>query len=405
MQIFQVIKVIIWLILIDFGEFLVMDIQEEIRDRFQECDYNSRVNTGKSITFHTMSSLDDIDFIKSVDRSGIGQHLLSFPEQIIDIADKCQYEATEKDEICICGLGGSAIAGEILAEYLHDICKCRFSVERSPFLPKWAGRRTLVIAVSYSGNTIETLAAFENALKRKCDVVCITSGGKLKELALASRTQLIEVPGGLMPRVAIGYLLGATAYVIEKVASVSLISEIKTKAKNLDAFIAELSPQNPESSNPAKILARRILGYVPVIYSQRGLRALGTRWQNQINENAKMLAFSGEIPEMGHNQIVGWLESSSVLNFLPIFLRWSFQDPVISKVQDTIIAMFAEKELKPLIVDITGNDAMDCILKGVALGDFISYYLAILKGIDPSPVNSIEELKRKSLMKLHEAYR
>lgn len=338
--------------------------------------------------------LDDIPRMTRIDQSKMIKYILEFPNQLRTILDSYNsYEPFGVEDVCICGVGGSAIAGDILSDYLFDISTSPVFVMRSTHLPKWVRKDTLVIVVSYSGNTIETLASFKDALRRGCRIVCITSGGKLMEICHSLSLQYLELPKNIMPRAAIGYLLGALAIVLDREGIASIVSELKSKLSELESYVRVCTPEIPSNSNEAKKLAKRLYGHLPVICTQRNLRAIAARWQSQINENAKMLAFHSEMPEMNHNQIVGWLEGEYGPECLPVFLRGSSTDSVLSTMIDVTIRMFERSNSNAVIVDIPGEDILSCILNGIALGDFVSYYLAILKGIDPTPIHSISELK------------
>ncbi|MBC7107754.1 MAG: bifunctional phosphoglucose/phosphomannose isomerase [Methanomassiliicoccales archaeon] len=338
--------------------------------------------------------LDDIPRMTRIDQSKMIKYILEFPNQLRTILDSSgSYEPFGVEDVCICGVGGSAIAGDILSEYLFDVSASPVFVIRSTHLPKWVRKDTLVIVVSYSGNTVETLASFRDALRRGCKIVCVTSGGKLMESCLSLNVQHLELPKNIMPRAAIGYLLGAIAIVLDREGIASIVSELRRKLRELESYVRECSPEIPSTSNEAKRLAKRLYRHVPVICAQRNLRAIAARWQSQINENAKMLAFHGEIPEMNHNQIVGWLEGEYGPDCLPVFLRGFSTDSVLSTMIDVTIRMFERRNSNAVTVDIPGEDTLSCILHGIALGDFVSYYLAMLKGIDPTPIHSISELK------------
>jgi glucose/mannose-6-phosphate isomerase len=338
--------------------------------------------------------LDNIQRMTLIDQSKMIKYILDFPTQLRTILDSsCRYKPFGVEGVCICGVGGSAIAGDILCEYLSDVSTSPVFIIRSTRPPKWAREDTLVVVVSYSGDTIETLSLFEEAVRRGCRVVCITSNGKLMERCLSLDIQHLSLPKNIMPRAALGYILGAIAIILDREGIAPLVSELRAKSAVLESYVKACSPEIPLSSNEAKKLAKRLYGRVPVIYAPRNLRAVAARWQSQINENAKMLSFCGEIPEMNHNQIVGWLEGQYVTECLPVFLRGFPTDSVLANITDVTARMFERKNLNAVTVDIPGKDALDCILRGIVLGDFVSYYLAMLKGIDPTPVNSISGLK------------
>jgi glucose/mannose-6-phosphate isomerase len=156
-----------------------------------------------------------------------------------------------------------------------------------------------------------------------------------------------------------------------------------------------LGPGINASVNGAKKIAKALEGTVPSIYCPKSIRSVGVRWQNQINENAKMVAFAGEIPEMNHNQMVGWLGGDSKCNCKPVFIVPSELEPTVRKMMLTTIQMFNEKGLDPIVVHLEGKTLLESILYGIMLGDLVSFYLARLRGIDPSPVDVIVEFKKR----------
>ena len=151
----------------------------------------------------------------------------------------------------------------------------------------------------------------------------------------------------------------------------------------------------PASGNQAKKLAMALQGGVAAIYAPRPVRSLALRWQNQFNENAKVVAFSGEIPEMDHNQLVGWLESGRGCSCRPLFLLPDELHPTVRRMTEVTLQMFNERGLDPILVELPGKGLLENVLQGMALGDLVSYYLAVLKGVDPAPVSVIKEFKAR----------
>jgi glucose/mannose-6-phosphate isomerase len=255
--------------------------------------------------------------------------------------------------------------------------------------------RTLSIITSYSGNTQEALDALDGSIKAGCRICCITSGGRVLQRCEQNDLPFIKVPAGIQPRAALGHLLGAAAAILEKVGVGSPATELKRAANNSQSAVQRISPESPQEMNIAKKLAVAMHNSIPVIYAPKGIRSVAVRWQNQINENSKMVSFSGEIPEMNHNQLVGWLQGDRNNACRPIFLLPSMMDSTIERMTMVTIQMFTESKLNPLVVPLHGNTLAENLLSGLILGDHISYYLALLKGIDPGPVGVIQDFKKR----------
>jgi glucose/mannose-6-phosphate isomerase len=192
-----------------------------------------------------------------------------------------------------------------------------------------------------------------------------------------------------------GYLLGALALVLQKAGLCKPHRDLMAAAPRLRSYLATLSPDVPATQNQAKKLALAMRGQVTAIYSPRQVRSVAIRWQNQFNENSKVVAFSGEMPEMNHNQLVGWLEGGKNCSCRPVFLLASDTHPTVRKMTEVTLQMFNERDLDPIMVVLPGEGILDNVLQGISLGDMVSYYLAILKGVDPAPVAVIKEFKER----------
>ncbi len=338
--------------------------------------------------------LDDAQLLTAFDRSGMLDLIVSMPKQIEEAVKSKLSLEMEVESVCVCGMGGSAIGGDILADYASRSAGMPFTVVRGVELPRFVGKSTLAIMVSYSGDTWETLELFDEAVRRGSKVVSVTSGGELADRSRKKKLPLLLVPGGIQPRAALGYLLGASAVVLSAASVAPAVRDLKACIGALKTFQEGILPSIPLKRNPAKKIANGLHRSVPVIYAPPNLRSVALRWQTQINENAKMTAFSGVYPEMNHNQMVAWAEDTNITRLLPVFLI----DPSnkdLSKKVGIMMGLIKEKGIEPISVKLTGRTMLETSLTGVMLGDFVSYYLAALKNIDPYPVASIVELKRR----------
>jgi glucose/mannose-6-phosphate isomerase len=203
------------------------------------------------------------------------------------------------------------------------------------------------------------------------------------------------VPGGVQPRAALGHMLGACAVALEAADVAPARRDLARAILPVADLKENLMPGVPTASNMAKRTALKLKGKIPVVYAPRPIRSVALRWQTQLNENAKMMAFSGEFPEMNHNQIVGWVEGEMRDELTPVFLRTVGGPGKIVERMKVSIDLIRERGVDPVPVELSGRSPLETILMGIMLGDFVSLYLAVLRGVDPTPVESIIELKKR----------
>jgi len=340
-------------------------------------------------------TLDDATMIDALDKSGMLQQMLGMPRQIEEMLQHQAGVEGRAEEVCVVGMGGSAIGAEVMVDYCAEVSEIPIAVVRGLALPRWVDRDTLVLFVSYSGNTWEVLELFDEATRRGCSMFGITSGGRLLNLCETNGVPNMKVPGGLQPRAAIGYLLGAAAVVLDEADVAPVRRDLGKSVPAVADLMQNLAPGVPTDSNIAKKTATRLSGKVPVIYAPSPIRSVARRWMTQINENSKMLAFSGEYPEMNHNQIVGWAEGQRCQELQSVFLRANVPNRKVNERAEVTIQLIREARQEPLLVELSGRSILETALMGIALGDLVSFYLAMLRGVDPSPVVSIAELKKR----------
>lgn len=358
-----------------------------------------------------MRDLDNICSIEKYDVSCMQKLLEDFPEQCRDARGLAEEFVLPEEfgrigNIVTCGMGGSAINGDLLRAIYGGSCSVPITVNRNYSIPGFVNKHTLFIATSYSGNTEETLAAFESAVERKAKAVAITSGGKLKAYCKENEDKgvlCLLIPElktnkgeRIQPRCAFGYLF------IPLVVFLSKINLVGDQGSSLDAAIEqlsdtmkELSPDKPAKDNEAKQIAQLAYSKQPVIYASQKYDAVAMRWKAQFNENSEVMAFYNVIPEMNHNEIVGWgLPRDMTRRSLVIMLKDEGDDERINKRIDITRRLIAEEGAHVIPVEPQGDSLLARSLYFIYLGDFASYYLAILNGIDPTPVKRIEQLKR-----------
>jgi glucose/mannose-6-phosphate isomerase len=337
--------------------------------------------------------------IQRYDTANMRRLLENFPHQIeeavkIGKAAKIPYKASAIADVTVSGLGGSAIGGDLLRSYLAEDLDIPFQVNRNYELPEYVGRKSFVIISSYSGGTEETIAAHRDARKRGAMVLCVTSGGETEQLARKFRQPVIKIPKGYPPRTALGFSFFPTLIAFMKMKLVSgkdkeIAETVRLLKQKARVFMAL------NEDNPALELAKKLYNRLPIIYSAADrFDAVNVRWRGQLSENAKILAFGNVIPEMNHNELVGWRVLQRHMNEMAVvFLRDKGEHPRIQtrmKITKGIVSEFA-----PRVVEAwsDGSSLLARMFSLIALGDWTSYYLAILNGIDPTPVRVIDYLK------------
>ncbi len=312
----------------------------------------------------------------------------------IAVNEKLNLKKMDFDNILICGMGGSAIGGDIVADCLYPISDIPIRVIKFPEMPKWANEKSLAIISSYSGNTAETISIYDLAKEMKCQIICLSSGGQLTEKANSDNNPVIRVKAGIQPRNAVGYSIGYTINAIASVGGPNIKKDVKRAIPRLKKYVNSLIPLNSE----AREYAEKIDGNVPIIYTSSTLSSISGRWRAQFNENSKLLAFNGLIPDTNHGELVGILKSDMKLK--PIVIVDGEQTKLMKELTNATLTMFREENLKPIAIHINGYSLFERLFKAMILGDFISLHLAFLHKLDPSDITSInvfKELVKKML--------
>ncbi len=342
--------------------------------------------------------LDNVEKINAIDKSGMLNFCINAPKhyrEAVAIAQKISVTIQKPDNIIVSGLGGSAIGGDLLKDWARDKSSVPIEVNREYHLPTYAGKKTLVIVTSYSGDTEETLSTFLDALRSKCMIYCITCGGALLKYAIKHKVPYLQVPEGMPPRAALPYMFIPLIIFMQKTGLVTGVSvELDEALELLEKVSADNSPQKPAIDNFAKTLALDIGGTVPVIYGFGFYRGVAQRFKQQINENAKYPAKWEVFPELNHNEIVGWANSGdSCKGFSVIFLRDIDEPAEIKSRIETTKQIMGNSGLKMVDLQSQGKSTLAKMLSTIVVGDFTSNYLAVLHGVDPTPVEIITHLK------------
>jgi len=347
--------------------------------------------------------LDDLKVISEVDKSGMLDTIAHLPEQIKEAATVITgFEVPvvmKIDNVIITGMGGSAISGDIVQSLFRDKIDIPLLVNRGYDLPKWAKKNTLAVFLSYSGDTEEILTAFKMASQKKCKTVCISSGGKLQELAEKRGVPHVKIPPGLQPRAAIAYLLFPLSSILKRTGL--LKNTIESDIEETIAVAQEIVDTNNKSvkkeNNLSKQIGARILNTTPQIYGWGIYTPIATRWRQQFNENSKIIAREDTVPESNHNDIVGWSSNLAVSKkFSCILFRDKDTESVYMSARlDFMKNLFVDIAADLIEVHPRGKSKLAKLMSLVCLGDFVSCYLAILRKIDPTPVDVITALKER----------
>lgn len=294
----------------------------------------------------------------------------------------------------ICGMGGSAIGGDVVvatADGLRVPCE----VVRGYALPAWVDTGTLVVAVSYSGDTEETLSCFEEACARGCRPVCVASGGTLAARASDLQLPRARLPGGMQPRSALGLLSATIAKVLEGAGLVGgYHTQIDETAALLAVMAEELAPPVPDGDNPAKRLARRLHGRTPVLYGAGVAAVAARRFKCELNEYADVHAFWAELPEMNHNEFVGWSGiDPATAGMHVVLLDDRGADRRLRRRLELTGELVAGRAAGLDVIESRGQSGLARLLSLAYLGDWTALYLALLNGVDPGPVAVIQWLK------------
>jgi len=344
----------------------------------------------------------NISTIHRYDTRAMKDLLINFPRQVEDAVRigstvKVPWKAPAIRNIVITGLGGSAIGGDLLRSYLAEELPMPFIVNRHYFLPEFVDSSSLVIVSSYSGNTEETVAAHNDAKKRKASVVCISSNGETERLARKFHQPIIIIPKGYPPRAALGYSFFTVLAAMIRMKLASPRKKDIAETVRLLARKAKVYSSLNANANPALSIAQQLFGKLPIVYSSADrFDVVNLRWRGQFAENSKILSFGNVLPEMNHNELVGWKVlrrhmKEMVVIFLHdkhdhqrVQLRMSIMKNIVGEYANRIIDLHSE-----------GTSLLARTFSLIYLGDWVSYYLAMLNGIDPTPVKVIDYLKNE----------
>lgn len=337
-----------------------------------------------------------------VDREGMSSVIKNFAAQCDEawrIGEALRVDRYEPIRaVVVLGMGGSAIGGDLLKGYTENLRRVPMEVNRDYSLPAHVGPETLVIASSYSGNTEETLHAYEEAVSRGARVVAISTGGQLTDRCRQEGHPVIQIPGGLAPRSAVGYSFVPLLVLFQRLGLIdSQERQFREALRVLEDQDRRLGPDVPTVHNRAKRHALELVNRIPIVYGRNGWPGIvANRWKAQINENAKHPAWSNMFPELNHTEITGWeAPPSSGRHFHVFVLRDRFENPAMRRQIEVSAGI-----IKPSVAAMTelqaeGESVLAQMFSLIHYGDYVSLYLALAKGVNPTPIRSIERLKKE----------
>jgi glucose/mannose-6-phosphate isomerase len=333
--------------------------------------------------------------VAAVDSTNQVDEILGLPDHLRDALWRVDSAAIAPREapggLVVAGMGGSAVGGRLAAGALGSRLRRPLVISDGYVLPGWVGPETLVLCSSYSGSTEETLAAYDDAGERGAQRIAVTTGGPLAERARRDGVPVIPVPGGFQPRAAVGYSLVAALEAAALCgAGPSLRDEVEAAASLAEGLAAEWGPDGPDDGE-AKALARRLHGTIPVVAGAELAAAAAYRWKCQINENAGLPAFASVLPELDHNEVVGWPGADGRLS--AVFLEDPGAHPRNRLRSELTAEQAAAGTAVVERVTARGESPTERLVSLVLLGDLVSLYLAVLRGEDPASIPPIDALK------------
>ncbi len=336
------------------------------------------------------------ELIKKNDTQNQFQVLIDSYKQIENAwNNKIDLENESKNEfnnIIVAGMGGSAISADLLKSFLGNELRISLQVCRDYSLPYYANENSLVIISSYSGNTEETISCLEEAIRKKCKVITVSTGGKVKTIAQENNMPWIKLQKGFQPRYALGVCFFTLLKILHSLNIIPNQNEVVDKVKKL---WKNKGVEYSATENTALTFAEELVGFIPLIYSSTGLEAVGYRLKCQFNENSKLHAYNNVIPELNHNEIIGWetFEDKQLNAKLITILDKEYHPQIIKRFN--ITRKLAKKsKVEMLTLRSSENDSKVRIMDLIYLGDWITYYLSIIRDFDPSEIDNINQLKQ-----------
>lgn len=347
-----------------------------------------------------MLPIDDLAVVSALDRQGMLRCVDQLPDVLAAAFDRgrsCPLPAGTFRDVLVCGMGGSAISGELLRTLALMQAPWPVTVHRGDALPAWVSSDTLAIFLTYSGNTAETLGALREAISRGIPLVVVTSGGEAETLARSADIPTVKLPAGWQPRAALGDLYFSLLGLVSQLPGLA-VPPVERVVHDLCEVRAHYTAAVPAEFNPAKKLATLLQGKTPLILGvQSSTESIAVRWKCQLNENAKMTAWSAVLPEFTHNEVVN-LTAAPHPHVVLVHLQDASDSPLIRRQAAHTLDL-----LRPNLGGIfpaaaPAESLLSRQLQLIMLGDYVSVYAGLLAGVNPTPVEAITELKRRMAM-------
>jgi len=351
----------------------------------------------------TDSPLDSTDTYARLDPVGLYGRIAALPAQIeeawragsgLELPD--DYRTAER--IVVLGMGGSGIGGSLLRALALDLgASTPVDVVRGYALPAYVDVRTLVVASSNSGNTEEVVATFGQAIRSGAKCLAMTTGGHLRETAREHHAPVLSFEWSGEPRAALGWSFASLLAICVRLGLLPDVApDVGPAVAHMRALVAQIDRDAPEAANPAKQLARRLAGILPVFVASQALAPVAYRWRTQMNENAKSWAMAEELPEMNHNAPLGYGAPASVAAAVrAVILRQASIDPRTSRRVDLTLEQMRAAGVAAEVVEVPGASVLAQMLWAIQYGDFVSYYLGLLYGVDPSEMRALDWIKAR----------
>jgi len=345
---------------------------------------------------------DELDFADNLRKAIKNVKALDLPKQLQIGHHTVRYANVNK--VVFAGMGGSAIAGDVVRDWADGICRVPMEAVRGYHLPAYVDEDTLVFLVSYSGNTEETLSCMLDAVEKGCKMVCISSDGAMQRAAKALKLPILGLPRMAAARVSFPYLLAPIPYVLAKL-NILPLDKVEAEMNEATEMVAKLTKEyaieKPFEKNYAKQAASQIFGTVPVIYSYSQYRSVGLRFKTQINENCKLPARCDVFPELDHNEIMGWEASKQILKHYTLILLRGPEEPEEVKTRIEVLKEKFFTRAKGMIeIHAQGQTTLTRMLHLLFTADMISLYLAVLLRRDPVASQTFQILKYQMTKRL-----
>ena len=346
--------------------------------------------------------LDDRSAVRRLDAAGMLAAVSDLPAQLRDGWRRTRDLTLPESHrgasgVALLGMGGSAIAGDVVRGVFVDRLRVPLVSVRDYVLPAFVGPETLVVAVSHTGATEETVSALTQALARKSPVAVIATGGPMHGVASRVGIPLLAYPGGGQPRASVGYGLSLVAGLLERAGLLDVADrEIASAADAVTAVLEACGPDVPTERNGAKQLAWSLVDRFVVIQASGHLASTARRWKTQLNENAKQMAFADDLPEATHNTVVGYGQPDSLRDhYFVVFLASAMDHPRNTLRAELSMELLSSLNVAHHTVTVAGDGPLAQAVASIAYGDLVSCYLAVLYGMDPTPVDAISHIKER----------